>query len=416
MKFISRIQNAQKNTLFTNALFLMVSTFAVGASGFVFWVLITRGYEATAVGLATTLLSLSGLVSLLGLAGFDATFIRFLPGSARKNDYTNSGFAIVAFFSAGLAICVATALPFISPNLAILSGDWAFVAFVFFTVVSSLNVLVGAVFLAYKQAKYILIISAVMGGAKILMPLLIAPGNALTIFVIAGVAQLAGLVCGLIWMRRKFDYAFSVLFDMRVLRVARKFSFSMYASSILNLLPPTILPLLVVHLMGPANAAYYYMALTIAAALYTIAYASMQSVFAEGSHNEVAIRAHVIKALKMVAILLFPAALLTALLANFLLSWFGHEYAQQAAPLLQLFALGAVPVAVYSAMGAIFKVTKNLAGIVCMNTVYAAVILSAAYWLTPSFGLAAIGVAWIVGNIAACIVGALFLVNSNKRA
>src|SRR6185503_12751685 len=169
------------------------------------------------------------------------------------------------------------------------------------------------------------------------------------------------------------------------------------------------------HLMGPANAAYYYMAFTIAGALYTIAYASMQSVFAEGSHNEAAIRAHVIKALKLVAILLFPAALLTAALASFFLGWFGHAYAQQATALLQLFALGAVPVAIYSAMGAIFKVTKNLGGIVCMNAVYAVVTLGAAYWLTPTLGLVAIGTAWIIGNIAACGIGALFLLNGNKE-
>lgn len=398
-----------------NALFLMMSTFSLGISGFIFWVLITRNYDATAVGLATTLLSVSGLVSLLGLAGFDTTLVRFLPGSARKNDYTNSGFTIVAFFSAGLAVCVAMALPFISPSLAILGGDWAFVAFVFFTVVSSLNTLVSAVFLAYKQAKYILVIGVVLGGAKIVLPLLAAPGNAMTIFVIAGIAQLAGLVCGLVWMRRRFGYVFSVLFDISVLRVARKFSFSMYASSILNLLPPTLLPLLVVYLMEPANAAYYYMAFTIAGALYTIAYASMQSVFAEGSHNEVAIRTHVLKALKLVIVLLLPAALLTAALANFFLSLFGQEYAREATALLQLFALGAVPVAVYSAMGALFKVTKNLRGIVCMNTVYAVVTLGTAYWLTPSLGLVAIGWAWIIGNVAACTIGALFLMNSKER-
>ena len=415
MQFTARLQSVQKSTFFMNALFLMMSTFIVGVTGFIFWVLITRNYEATEVGVATALLSISGLVSLLGLAGFDTTFVRFLPGSTHKNDYTNSGFTIVTFVSAGLAMCTAAALPFLSPNFAILGGDWAFVAFVFFTVVSSLSALVSAVFLAHKRARYILAISGMLGLSKILLPLLVAPGSALTIFVIAGISQLAGLVWGLIWMCRKFDYAFSALFDMNVVRVVRKFSFSMYASSILNLLPPTLLPLLVVHLMGPADAAYYYMAFTIAGALYTIAYASMQSVFAEGSHDAAAIRAHVVKALKLVAILLVPATLLIAALASFLLGWFGHEYAREATTLLQLFALGALPVAVYSAMGAIFKVTKNLRGIVCMNAVYAAITLGAAYWLAPSLGLPAIGVAWIIGNVAACSMGALFLVNGKKH-
>jgi O-antigen/teichoic acid export membrane protein len=281
--------------------------------------------------------------------------------------------------------------------------------------VSSLNALVSAVFLAHKQARYILAISIILGLSKILLPLLIAPGNALTIFAIAGMAQLTGLMWGFILMRRKFSYAFSALFDINVVRVVRKFSFSMYASSILNLLPPTLLPILVVHIMGPANAAYYYMAFTIAGALYTIAYASMQSVFAEGSHNATAIHAHAIKALKLVTVLLLPASLLITALASFILGWFGQEYAQEATALLRLFALGALPIAVYSAMGAIFKVTKNLRGIVCMNAVYAVVTLSSAYWLMPSLGLVAIGVAWIIGNMAACAIGALFLLISSKK-
>lgn len=411
----SRILTIKKSTFFMNAFFLMMSTFVMGASGFIFWVLITRSYDASTVGLATTLLSVSGLVSLLGLAGFDTTFIRFLPGSNRKNDYINSGFTIVAFLSAAFTLCVGVALPFVSPDLQILSGDWAFVTFVFFTVVSTLNILINAVFLAYKQAKYILIICALLGVTKIILPLLVSTGNAMTIFMIAGVAQLAGLVFGLMWMRRKFSYKFSVIFDIHVLREALTFSFSMYASSILNLLPPTILPLLVVRLMGPADAAYYYMAFTIAGALYTIAYASMQSAFAEGSHDEAAIRAHVIKAVRLVATLLLPAALLTAVLAQFLLTLFGHEYAKEASELLQLFAFGALPVAIYSAMGAIFKVTKNLRGILCMNVVYAVVILGIAYWLTPSLGLVAIGWAWILGNVAACSIGALFLIRKRMR-
>lgn len=407
----AHITHLRKSTFFMNALYLMLSTFVIAASGFVFWVLITRSYDPAAVGVATTLLSVSGLLSLLGLAGFDTTFVRFLPGSNRKGDYINSGFTIVTFASGALAVCIGAILPFVSPDFTVLSGDWAFVAFVFFTVVSSLNVLMSAIFLAYKRALYILIIAALLAASKIIVPLVTTQGNAMTIFIIAGIAQVVALVVGALWLRRKFAYKFSVLFDLKVIRTVRKFSFSAYAASILNLLPPTILPLLIVYLMGSANAAYYYMAFTVASALYTIAYASMQSVFAEGSHNQAAMRTHVTKAIKLIIILLVPVSLVVAALGGTLLELFGHKYASQAAGLLQMLALGALPVATYSAMGAIFKVTKNLRGIVCMNIVYAATILGCAYYLMPSLGLMAVGWAWIIGNMAACCTGALFLIN-----
>jgi O-antigen/teichoic acid export membrane protein len=158
------------------------------------------------------------------------------------------------------------------------------------------------------------------------------------------------------------------------------------------------------------------MAFTLASVLYTIAYASMQSAFAEGSHNEATMGAHVKKAAKFLAVLLLPAALLMALMSSFLLTVFGPDYAREASALLQLFALGALPVAVSSAMGAIFKVTKNLRGVVSMNTTFAVITLSLSYFLVPTQGLLAIGWAWIIGNLAACGIGALFLLRIPKHS
>jgi O-antigen/teichoic acid export membrane protein len=402
------LHNIRKSTFFMNAFYLMLSTFVVAGSGLVFWVIVTRTHNAATVGLATTLLSVSGLLSLLGLAGFDTTFVRFLPKSDRKNDYINSGFIIVTGISVVLAVGMGIVLPMLSPSLSVLSNGWAFLSFVFFTAVTALNVLTNAVFLAFKHARSIFVINTLFSIVKAGLPLLAFHGNATTIFALAGVAQLIGLVLSIAWMVRRFGYKFSPKLHADTVRVVRKFSLSVYTSSILNLLPPTLLPLIIVHLMGPANAAYYYMAFTLAGILYTIAYACMQSVFAEGSHNEAAIKQHVAKAAKVVIFLLVPAALFTLIFSNLLLATFGGEYAAKASILLQLFAVSALPVAIYSALGAIFKVTKNLRGIITMNIVYSVVILGSSYVLIPRLGLLAVGWAWLIGNLAACLTGAFF--------
>jgi O-antigen/teichoic acid export membrane protein len=412
---IVRLWALRKNTLYTNALFLMLSTFTLAATGFLFWIFVTRSYDTAAVGLATTLLSVSGLLSLLGLAGLDTTLVRFLPTSERRNDYINSGYVIVTLLSIALAGVFGALLPLVSPSLSILDSPWAYIGFVMFTATSALVTLTSAVFLAFKQARYIFMVNALLGVLKVLLALVVAPGDAMTIFVIAGAAQVAGLALGITWMKRTFDYRFLPRLHMDMLRVIKKFSVTMYAASILNLLPPTLLPLIIVYLTGPENAAYYYMAFTIASILYTIAYASMQSMFAEGSHNEAAMGAHIKKAARLIAILLLPATILMACLGNILLSIFGQEYAAQAGSLLQLFALSSLPVAVYSALGAVFKVTKNLAGIVGMNAAYTAVILGMSFWLMPVAGIVAVGWAWLAGNITACIIGTLFLIATKKQ-
>ncbi|HSX01976.1 MAG TPA: oligosaccharide flippase family protein [Candidatus Saccharimonadia bacterium] len=406
---------APRSTLVKNAFYLMLSALVVAGAGFLFWLVVTRRYDTAAVGVATTLLSVSGLLSLLGLAGFDTTFVRFLPRSQRQNDYINSGLIIVALMSAVLAAGVAVVLPRVAPQLGVVSGGWALIGFVFFTAITSLNVLTNAVFLAFKQARSIFIINALFSAVKVVAPVLAGRGDAVTIFVLAGLAQLIGLALSLVWMRRRCGWRFWPRLDLEALRLVRRFSLSVYASSILNLLPPTLLPLIIVRQMSSASAAYYYMAFTIAGVLYTIAYSSMQSVFAEGSHDEAAIRQHVARAARLIAVLLLPAALLIALISHDLLTLFGHAYAQGAATLLQLFAVGALPVAVYSALGAIFKITKNLRGVVTMNVVYAALILGLSYWLVPQFGLVAVGWSWLIGNTAACGVGGLFLVKHRYK-
>lgn len=396
------------NGFFANAFYLLTSTVTLAAFGFVFWTIIAKSYDPAEVGIATTLLSLSGLLALLGQAGLDAALIRFLPHATNKNAYISSAFIIVGVISIAISGLAGLLLPFISADFAHMTGFGAWASFAFFTAVTSLNAIVLAVFLAHKRARYILALNTALSISKVALPFIITKGNAMTIFILAGVAQTIALVFGVMWLRRSHGFRFQLKLDMDMVRLVRKFSFSMFGASILNLLPPTILPLIIVAQIGPAQAAFYYMAFTIATVLYTVAYASMQSVFAEGSHNQAALRGFIVKAAIVVGALLVPAAALIALLSPFLLGIFGAEYAAQSSTLLQVFALAALPVAAYSALGTIFKVTKNLRGILYMNSVYAVVILGAsALWL-PHAGLIAVGWAWLTGNVVAAVIGLTF--------
>ncbi len=405
----SKWRQLRASSLLMNAVYLMLATLVMAALGFVFWVVVSRAYDPAAVGLATTLLAVSGLLSLAGLAGFDTAFVRFLPRAQQKNEYITGGLCVVAAITAVLAAAVAVILPIVSSDFAVLRSGGAFAAFVFFTVVTGLNTLTNAVFLAGKRAGYILLINTLFSLCKVLLPLALVRGGALMIFLIAGVAQLVGLGLSLWWMYRAFGYRFVRRFDTRLIRANRRFSTSAYAASMLNLLPPTVLPLLIIAQLGAAEAAYYYMAFTIAGVLYTIIYASMQSVFAESSHDEAATGRHVRGALRLLCWLLPAAVLGLVLLSPWLLGLFGASYSQGASGLLRLFALGALPVALYAVLGAIFKVTKNVPGMLGMNVIYAGTIMAVSYLALDGHGLAAVGWAWLAGNVAAGVSGLGFL-------
>ena len=393
-----------------NALYLMLSTFAVAAFGFVFWLIVAHGYSSAVVGRATTLLSVSGLLSMLSLAGFDTTFVRFLPKSLRQNEHINNGFIVTTLLGVVLSLGFVWSLSVTSPSLMFVQHNvWYTVGFTFFTVATSLNVLTNAIFLAQKRVRDVFIINILFSALKVILPLFILHGSAMTIFVMVGISQLVGLVLSLVIMKVRFDYQFSPRIRPDIMLITWKYSFSVYGSSILNLLPPTILPLIIIRQLGPASAAYYYVVFTIASALYTIAYASMQSAFAEGAHDEAAMKSHIRKAIRLAGVLLLPAIIILISFGNTILNMFGAEYAARGGSLLRLFAVSAIAVAICSAVGTAFKITHNLRGVLAMNITYAASILGLSFVFIPTFGILGVGWAWAAGTMAAAITGWIFL-------
>ena len=99
-----RIIKIKNNILFRNAFNLMLSSGIISLFGFVFWIIVARSYSSHDVGIATTLISSALLISLLGQAGFDTTFIRFLPKAKNKNAHISTGIIVSGFMSATIAM------------------------------------------------------------------------------------------------------------------------------------------------------------------------------------------------------------------------------------------------------------------------------------------------------------------------
>lgn len=197
---------ARDNRLLMNALYMMLSTFVLAACGFVFWAIVTRTHATPVVGLATTLVSLSGLFSLAGLLGFDTAFVRFLSAAPHKNSFITRGLGVVALATIALSVAAGVILPIITPELKLLHDAWTLAGFVFFTVTTGLNTLTNSLFLAYRRAEYILGITIVVGLCKIILPLVVTGSTPMTVFIIAGVAQTAGVVLSGIAMYWHFKY------------------------------------------------------------------------------------------------------------------------------------------------------------------------------------------------------------------
>ena len=408
MSVYTRLKTIRSNTQLKNSLYLLVGSLATAAFGFVFWIIAARLFDAPTVGVATVLISLSTLISLLSLAGFDSSFVRFLPKSRRKNEYINSGIIVSSLLSIVLSGIFLAFTYLTTPDLRDIVGDPLIILlFTFLTIASSLNLLTNSIFLAFREARYIVIINMIFNIVKVILPFAFIAYGAVGIFTAAGVAQAVGLLVSFYYMRKQYNYRPNFHLDTAALRQTFSYTFGVYIGSVLNLLPPTLLPLIITQQIGSASTAYYYMAFNIVTIIFTVAYSAMQSAFAESSHDESALRSNVLRGVRSSMIFTIPAIVMSLLLGGYVLSVFGYEYAQAATPLLWVMSISAIIVTLYSALGAVLKIAHDTRSFIVTNIVYASVIIGGSYLLMPAYGLLGIGYAWTAGNILAVIVGVL---------
>src|SRR6185437_10405911 len=169
---------SDKNSFAVSAINLMLSAGVTALFGFVFWTIVARSYHPETVGLATTLLSMSSLLSLLGLAGFDTVFVKFLPKFKHRNDQINSGLILASLATAIISGVFCILIPWLSPKLLFVQHNvWYILSFIFVTVLTTWNTLTNAIFIAYKRTSFVVAINIIFSAVKMLLPFLIPTGG-----------------------------------------------------------------------------------------------------------------------------------------------------------------------------------------------------------------------------------------------
>lgn len=409
MSTLTRKLNALRtNRQMKNSLYLLIGSLMTAGFGFAFWIIAARLFDPPTVGIATVLVSLSSLISLLSLAGFDSSFVRFLPRSQHKNTYINSGMIVTTILSIILSFAFLAVSYFTTPDLrGIISDPLVICMFTSLTVASSLNLLTNSVFIAHREAGYIVVINTLFNIAKVILPFAFISYGSVGVFAAAGVAQAVGLLLSLYYMYVRYQYRPHLAIDRQALRQTFSYTFGVYVGSVLNLLPPTLLPLIITQQLGAASTAYYYMAFNIVTIIFTVAYSAMQSAFAESAHDETQLRQNVLQGIKSSLLFTIPAIAGCLLLGSHVLGVFGPAYSQAASPLLWVMSLSAVAVTLYSALGAVLKIAHDTTSFITTNVAYVLIIVVGSYMLMPELGLLGIGYSWFAGNIVAIIVGSL---------
>jgi O-antigen/teichoic acid export membrane protein len=394
----------------------MLTTGITALLGFIFWIICSRFFTPDQIGIATSLISAMSLISYMSLLGFNNTFIRTLPTSTNRNNVINTGLILSIIASIVVSILYLSSLDIIAPKLRPeLNTLFHDIGFVLLVTLSTTNLLTDSIFVAFRGAKYNLLIDGfVQGIIKLALPIVLVFLGSYGIFLASGAAASIAMIASITFLILRFEYKPKLFIHIQTLRNLFNYSFVNYIANIFNIAPTLILPLIVLNHLGAASAGYYYLAFTIANLLYAVVYAVSSSLFAEGSYAEESLKDLVVKSTKIVAILIIPSTIILIIFGPTVLKIFGKTYSDSARDIIRILALSSPAVAAYTLGNIILRIFHKVEAIITVNLIYMVSISTLAYmWV--DHGLYAVGYAWMAGNIIASIYAFKSIYNSRHH-
>ncbi len=392
------IAGLANDSLYRNSFFMAFSNILNAGCGFFFWMIAARLYTVEQVGMATALISSLGLVILFSRLGFDSAIIRFFSLEDRGRIIgTSLIVTTVACIVAGviyilLAKILVTSMLFLrEPRFAL--------AFLLIGAVTSVASIAGNASIADRKADQYFFQNLLMAfRIPALVPLAFL--GVFGIFGSVGIGYLAASFFALAALQKSTASIWPEIDRDFIRRSFRFFSWN-YVSNILSLAPTLIIPIMVLNMLGEAEAARYYIAFAMGNLVLIIPNSLGTSLFVEGSHGE-GLRKSVLSAGHMSLALLVPVVLLLLLFGDRLLGMLKGEY-MEAFDLLRIFAVSSFPVTIYSLFIPIQNVRMRVESIVRLNALRCMLLLGLSYVLMQRYGILGAGYAWIATYAILCL-------------
>jgi O-antigen/teichoic acid export membrane protein len=402
--------------VYRSSFFMMASTVTTAGLGFLFWVVVARFYSPGQVGLSTSLISATSLIAYLSLFGLNSTLVRFPAPDFARNSQVSQSMALVAVTACVAGTVYLLGLPWYGHKLMFVRDHLVLAAaFVLFCACAGLNQLTDSVFISARMPQYnVLVDGFIQGLTKLALPFALVGFGAAGIVGATGGGYAVAVAASLFLMRRRLGFGFD--FRTRGTRLMEQFGFSVasYASSLLNLAPLMVVPLIVLQVRGAEDAGYYYVAFQISSMLTALSYSVGEAMFTEASYDESRFPELLRRSGGIIAGVQIPAAAVVAVGSGLLLQMFGGAYATRAQSLLAVLAVGAVAVGLNTWASFALKIARRMKHLILSNVVYAAVTIGLAVLWAPR-GLVWIGWAWGAGNLASGVYAAAALLAGRVR-
>jgi O-antigen/teichoic acid export membrane protein len=398
--------------LLRGAYSLLANTAVTSALGMGFWVAAARLYSSATVGRDTVLISVMIELSTLCQLNLANGIVRFLPDFGRRSAQAlGAAYGITGLAALVVGTTFVLVAPRISHQLAYLGDDAALaVDFVAALTLWGLFSLQDAALTATRRTPWIPVENGLFGVLKLAaLPILLAVGAINGVF-LAWVVPMALLLIPvnlLVFRRAIPEHVAGIARESSVSVVGRRrvarFLAQDYLAAVFTQATLTVLPLLVIAILGPQQSAYFAMPFTIAIAFDTFAYSACTSLVVEATLDHESLRALTRVFIRRVLALLAPAALLLAVAAPLVMAPFGHAYAQHGALVLRLLLCASLLRLVIALFSSVSRIQRRGLRMGLVELALLALVLGAAVPLAHSYGIEGVAGAWLGANLIICL-------------
>lgn len=416
MKLIQRFTKYYEDPLYRNSYYLMLNSLISSFIGFIFWILMARFFDASNVGLATALISVSSIISIFSTFGLDISVIRFLGDQKEKKNYINTSITFISIAAIIISTIFLLGINVLAPDLSYVNDSAIFVILFFvYNVANGLFLFINNTFIALRDSKYVLF-------QNILVNLLRIPIPFFLVFLMAGfsiyasysISMLITIIICLFFFLKKFiaDYKLEIKLERKILSEISHFSAGNYVATMFGNLPPLIIPLIILQFLNPADNAYFFMAFTIASVLFVVPVAYSSSLLAEGSFDESKFFSNLKKTLKQTYYVLIPLIFLILIFGDKLLLIFGESYSTEGSLLLSLLAVSTIFIALNTLYTTYLRIKREIKQIMILTPVASILTIIISYILIPKIGIVGVGIGYLIAQI---LISSYVILHSLKR-
>jgi O-antigen/teichoic acid export membrane protein len=422
-----QIQGARRqlaDPLTSNGYSLIANSGVTGALGLIYWLIMARVYPTAAVGRASALYAAMNLLAGFTAQNFNGALTRFIPQAGlRTRTFIFRAYSVSAAASVGISILFLATIGWWGASYSELDSPAARVAFVVCVTVWAIFTLQDSVLVGLRSAIWVLVENGIFGVVKIILLVMLVTSfpHHIGIYVSWMLpAVIAVPVVNWLIFRRIVPRHTLLTRDAQPAssRQIRRFIAGDYSGALCMLATGSLIPVVVAARIDAQQTAYFYVAWVIAGIVDMVGISMGMSLTVEGAFDASALAVNCRKALRKMAAIVLPCALVLALFAPFWLSLFGSAYASHSAPVLQLLAAAVVfraPIELY--LGAL-RAQSRTHLVALVQAARAVLMLSLTLVLTEAMGTvgAAVAVATSQAIIALLISVGLYRILNGDHA